>query len=71
MLRLEVMSGDAGEPLPDEIVLARDEAATVLFALDAAMEALPSSSPAQAQLEQAAPIIVEKFCPICRTCEEA
>lgn len=57
------MPGDAGEPLPDEITLTRGEAASVLFALDAAMENLPTSSPLQGQLQEAARIIVEKFLP--------
>jgi hypothetical protein len=57
------MPGDAGEPLPAEIALTRTEAANVLFALDAAMEALPASGPVQSQLHEAARIIVEKFLP--------
>jgi hypothetical protein len=52
-----------GEPLPDEVELSRDEAATVLFALDAAMESLPAYLAIQAQLQEAARIIVEKFLP--------
>jgi hypothetical protein len=57
------MSGADGEPLPDEIELSRNEAAIVLFALDAAMEALAPESDAYRQLEEAARIIVEKFLP--------
>lgn len=57
------MTTGSDEPLPDEVELARDEAATVLFALDAAMEALPADLPIQAQLQAAARIIVEKFLP--------
>jgi len=52
-----------GTPLPDEIVLTRDEAAAVLFALDAAMEAVGTGSDVSVRLETAARIIVEKFLP--------
>jgi hypothetical protein len=52
-----------GIPLPDEIVLIRDEAAAVLFALDAAMEVLGPGSDVYSRLEAAARIIVEKFLP--------
>jgi hypothetical protein len=52
-----------GEPLPDEIVLSRDEAAAVLFALDAAMENTDRGSDLYRRLESAARIIVEKFLP--------
>ena len=49
-------------PLPDEIALTRDEAADILFALDAAMdEAEPG--PLYERLEHAAQILVEKFMP--------
>jgi hypothetical protein len=51
------------EPLPDEIVLRRDEAASVLFALDAAMEETDQRAPTYAKLAAAARIIVEKFLP--------
>jgi hypothetical protein len=51
------------EPLPDEIALTRDEAATVLFALDAGMEAVDGGSDVYRQLEDAARIIIEKFLP--------
>jgi hypothetical protein len=57
------MSGTAGDPLPDEIALRRDEAAAVLFALDAAMEGLEATSQLYRQLEGAARIIIEKFLP--------
>lgn len=50
-----------GERLPDEIVLTRDEAATVLFALDAAMEVSGHRPEISGRLEGAARIIVEKF----------
>lgn len=52
-----------GEPLPEEIILSRQEAATVLFALDAAMEAVAPGSDLYERLELAARIIVEKFLP--------
>jgi hypothetical protein len=52
-----------GEPLPDEIVLSRQEAAEVLFALDAAIEESAASSALRLRLEAAARIIVEKFLP--------
>jgi hypothetical protein len=52
-----------GTPLPDEIVLTRQEAADVLFALDAAMEAVGAVSPLYGRLEAAAAIIVAKFLP--------
>jgi hypothetical protein len=52
-----------GEPLPDEIVLNRDEAAAVLFALDAAMETAARGSDLYRRLEAAARVIVEKFLP--------
>jgi hypothetical protein len=57
------MPSTGGEPLPDEIILSRDEAATVLFALDAAMEGLATTSPTYGRLERAARIVVEKFLP--------
>jgi len=41
----------------------RDEAATVLFALDAAMEIVVRESHVYRQVEEAARIIVEKFLP--------
>jgi len=43
--------------------LSRDEAATVLFALDAGMELVPRDSDVYRNLEEAARIIVEKFLP--------
>lgn len=52
-----------GEPLPDEIILTREEAATVLFALDVAIEAVDPGSDIYRRLETAAGIIVEKFLP--------
>jgi hypothetical protein len=48
--------------LTDEITLTRDEAAQVLFALDAAMEALGSGD-AYDGAERAAQVIIEKFLP--------
>jgi hypothetical protein len=51
------------EPLPDEIVLSREEAKTVLFALDAALERAERGSDLYRRLEAAAGIIVEKFLP--------
>jgi hypothetical protein len=53
----------SGEPLPNEIVLTREEAAVVLFALDAAMEQTEARSELYSRLEAAARIIVEKFLP--------
>jgi hypothetical protein len=52
-----------GEPLPNEITLSRDEAATVLFALDVAIEGFEQGSPDRRRCEAAARIIVEKFLP--------
>jgi hypothetical protein len=52
-----------GDPLPDEIALTRDEAAQVLFALDATIETLEPSSELRRRLEAAARVIVEKFLP--------
>ena len=52
-----------GTPLPDEIVLTHQEAATVLFVLDAAMETAGQASELYLRLEGAARIIVEKFLP--------
>jgi len=52
-----------GEPLPDEIVLTREEAKTVLFALDGGIESTPPGSDTRRELELAARIIVEKFLP--------
>lgn len=52
-----------GDPLPDEIALTRDEAAQVLFALDAAIETLQPGSENRRRLEAAARVIVEKFLP--------
>jgi hypothetical protein len=52
-----------GDPLPHEIVLGLGEATTVLFALDAAVEALPQTSAVRRQLNEAVRIIVEKFLP--------
>jgi len=52
-----------GEPLPDEITLSLDEAKTVLFSLDAAMEQTSRTSPLYRRLERAAQIIIEKFLP--------
>ena len=52
-----------GEPLPDEIVLSRDEARSVLFALDAGIDATYPDSDGHRQLVDAARIIVDKFLP--------
>jgi hypothetical protein len=52
-----------GDRLPDEVVLTREEAADVLFALDAAMEGAERNSSLYVRLEAAARIIVEKFLP--------
>jgi hypothetical protein len=51
------------ESLPDEIILSRDEAASVIFALDAAMEKTDRASDLYRRLEAAARIIIEKFLP--------
>jgi hypothetical protein len=51
-----------GDPLPDEIALTRDEAADILFALDAAMDAA-AAGPLYERLEYAAQILIEKFMP--------
>jgi hypothetical protein len=53
----------SGYPLPDEIALSRDEARTVLFALDEAAELVGIDSPTYARLAAAAQIIVDKFLP--------
>jgi hypothetical protein len=52
-----------GDPLPDEIVLSRDEARRVLFALDAAIEVVAEDSVLSLELADAARLIVEKFLP--------
>jgi len=41
-----------GEPLPDEITLSRHEAATLLFALDEAIERTGDGDLAQSALQQ-------------------
>jgi hypothetical protein len=51
------------DPLPDEIVLPRSEAAQVLFALDEAIEVAEAGSPVVARLEAAARVLIEKFLP--------
>lgn len=56
------MSNPFGGSIPDEIVLSRQEAATVLFALDEAVEAATVDE-RRHRLEQAAQIIVEKLLP--------
>lgn len=53
----------SGDPIPHEITLTRDEAAVVLFALDAAMEALGVGTDVYGQVERAAQLIIEKFLP--------
>lgn len=52
-----------GEPLPDEISLSRQEAATILFALDEAIDLADVDEPLRLRLEAAARIIVERFLP--------
>ncbi len=52
-----------GERLPDEVVLTHEEAADVLFALDAAMDDAEHDASLYVRLEAAARIIVEKFLP--------
>jgi hypothetical protein len=51
-----------GGSIPDEISLSRDEAKTVLFALDDAIEATTENS-LRTRLETAARIIVDKLMP--------
>jgi hypothetical protein len=51
-----------GGSIPDEIVLTRDEAATVLLAIDDAVEQSEDNE-RRARLEHAAQIIVDKFLP--------
>ncbi|MBM3672124.1 MAG: hypothetical protein FJW86_08090 [Actinobacteria bacterium] len=51
------------DPLPDEIVLTREEATIVLFALDDAVVALPHAAALLDQLGTAVAIIVGKFLP--------
>jgi hypothetical protein len=52
-----------GDPLPEEIVLSRSEAAQVLFVLDAAIDAADVGSPLIGRLEAAARVLIEKFLP--------
>jgi len=56
------MSEAFGGPIPDEIVLTREEAARVLFALDEAAEGADDSDERR-RLEVAATIIIEKLLP--------
>lgn len=56
------MSTPFGGSIPDEITLTRHEAATVLFALDEAVE-MAEDDDRRRRLEQAAQIIVEKLLP--------
>ncbi len=56
------MSTPFGGSIPDEITLTRQEAATVLFALDEAVETAEGDD-RRRRLEQAAQIIVEKLLP--------
>jgi hypothetical protein len=51
-----------GGSIPDEITLSRHEAATVLFALDEAVETAEDDE-RRRRLEQAAQVIVEKLLP--------
>ncbi|MGI8664356.1 MAG: hypothetical protein ACR2LQ_14275 [Acidimicrobiales bacterium] len=56
------MSESFGGSIPDAITLTRQEAATVLFALDEAVEAAADDD-RRHRLEQAAQLIVEKLLP--------
>ena len=56
------MSEPIGGSIPDEIALTRQEAATVLFALDEAVEAATDDE-RRRRMEHAARIIVEKLLP--------
>ena len=56
------MTAPFGGSIPDEISLNRDEAKTVLFALDAALEQTVDAA-LRSRLEVAARIIVEKLLP--------
>lgn len=56
------MSAPFGGSIPDEITLTRHEAATVLFALDEAVE-MTADDERRRRLEQAAQLIVEKLLP--------
>jgi hypothetical protein len=56
------MSTPFGGSIPDEIVLTREEAATVLFALDEAADAAEHVD-RRRRLEGAAQIIIEKLLP--------
>lgn len=56
------MSSPFGGSIPDEITLTRHESATVLFALDEALE-MAQDDERRRRLEQAAQIIVEKLLP--------
>ena len=56
------MTTPFGGSIPNEIVLTRDEAATVLLAIDDAVERLGDNE-LRARLERAAQTIVEKFLP--------
>jgi hypothetical protein len=51
-----------GGSIPDEVTLSRQEAATVLFALDEAIEGVENDE-LRRRLEHAAQIIVEKLLP--------
>jgi hypothetical protein len=56
------VSEPIGGSIPDEITLSRHEAATVLFALDEAVEAATDDD-RRRRIEHAARIIVEKLLP--------
>ena len=56
------MTDTPGDPLPGEITLSIQEAATVLFALDEAIEPTQEAGH-RGRLEEAARIIVEKLLP--------
>jgi hypothetical protein len=56
------MSTPFGGSIPDEIVLTREKAATILLALDDAVERVADADVRRA-LQHAAQIIVDKFLP--------
>lgn len=56
------MTTPFGGSIPDEIILTREEAATVLFALDEATEAARDDDPRR-RLEAAARIVIDKLLP--------
>ncbi len=50
-------------PLPDAISLTRDEAKSVLFALDSALDAVPPDEAVFLQVEAAVSLLIAKFLP--------